>query len=239
VLQWNIWYKEDIRDIANFLLANPADIVCLQELTIQDMPEIGHTPDYIAKRLGYQHFYKEIDLGEGKINIANGIFSRYPIIDTNWQWINEPTGTGHYDDEHRAYVEVTIEVQGKKLTVATTHMSYTNAFESTPRKEQEADRLSAILEKKQQNFVFTGDLNSAPDSSTIGKISSILDNAGPIFTKNTWTTKPFSYDGFKENELNWRLDYIFISNDIKSVSAEIIKTNYSDHLPVISRLELV
>lgn len=34
VLQWNVWYKEDIRNIAKFLREHPADVICLQELTI-------------------------------------------------------------------------------------------------------------------------------------------------------------------------------------------------------------
>lgn len=238
ILQWNIWYKEDICSIAKFLLEHPADIICLQELTIQDTPEIGHTPDYIAKQLGYHHFYKEIDLGEGKINIANGIFSRYPIVDTKWEWINTATGTGHYDDEYRAYIEATLDIDRKKMTVATTHMSYTNAFVSTPRKEQEADKLTAILEAKQRNFVFTGDLNAPPDATTINKVSRCLSNVGPDLTEKTWTTKPFSYDGFEETKLNWRLDYIFATPDIKTASAEVLRTDYSDHLPVLAQIEL-
>jgi len=239
VLQWNIWYKEDIRNTAKFLLKHPADVICLQELTVQDLPEVGHTPDYIAKQLGYHHFYKEIDVDEDKkINIANGIFSRYPIINTKWQWINTATGTSHYDDEYRAYIEATLDVNGHELTVATTHMSYTNAFESTSRKEQEADKLAAILEPKKQNFVFTGDFNAPPEATTINKISKLLKNVGPDYAEKTWTTKPFSYDGFEETELNWRLDYIFASWDIKTVSAEVLNTEYSDHLPVLAQIEL-
>lgn len=240
ILQWNIWYKEDIRNIAKFLLKHPADVICLQELTIQSTPDTGHAPDYIAKQLGYQHFYKEINLGkdQGEINIANGIFSRYPITNTKWEWINTATGTGHYDDEYRAYIEVTLDVNGHEVAIATTHMSYTNAFESTPRKEQEADKLVAILKTKKQNFVFTGDLNAPPGAPTINKVSEHLVNVGPVSAKKTWTTKPFSYDGFEETELNWRLDYIFATKDIKTVSAEIMKTDYSDHLPILAQIEL-
>lgn len=238
LLQWNIWYKEDIRNVAQFLREHPADVICLQELTIQDIPEIGHTPDYIAKQLGYHHFYKEIDLGDNKIKLANGIFSRYPIVATNWQWINEASGTGHYDDENRAYVEATLDVNGQKVTVATTHMSYTNAFVSTPRKKQETQQLVDILKVKQNNFIFTGDLNAAPGSPTIQAVSNILQNAGPAFNQNTWTTKPFSYDGFKETKLNWRLDYIFATPDVKTMEAKILKTEHSDHLPVWAEVEV-
>lgn len=232
VLQWNIWYKEDIRNIAEFLGEHRADVICLQELTIQDIPEVGHTPNFIAKQLGYHHFYKEIDLGKDKIKIANGIFSKYPIVAANWQWINEATGTGHYDDENRAYIEVTLDVNGEEFTVATTHMSYTNAFISTSRKQQETQRLIEILKNKHRNFVFTGDLNAAPGSPTIQAVSSVLQNVGPDLSQNTWTTKPFSYDGFEETKLNWRLDYVFATSNIKTTNVEVLNTEYSDHLPV-------
>lgn len=245
ILQWNVWYKEDIRNIAKFLLEHPADIICLQELTVRDddgankdAAKTSHAPNYIAKQLGYHHFYKEIDLGEGKINIANGIFSRYPIVETKREWINTASGTGHYDDEFRAYIEVTVDVGGKKLTVATTHMSYTNAFVSTLSKEKEADALAAILRTKKQNFVFTGDLNAAPGAPTIYKVAQILKNVGPDYNEKTWTTKPFSYDGFEETELRWRLDYIFATPDVKPVYAKVLKTDYSDHLPVMAKIEL-
>jgi len=238
VLQWNVWYKEDVRNIAKFLLEHPTDVICLQELTVQDIPETGHTPDYIANQLGYHYFYKEIDLGEGNVNIANGIFSRFPIADTKYEWINVASGTGHYDDEYRAYVEATVEINGKKLTIATTHMSYTNAFVTTPRKEQEADTLTAILKTKKQNFVFTGDLNATPGAPTINKVSEILNNIGPDFAEKTWTTKPFSYDGFEETELCWRLDYIFSTSDIKTISTEVVRTDYSDHLPIRAQIDL-
>jgi len=232
ILQWNIWYKEDIHNVAAFLKMHPTDIICLQALTIQDMSETGHTPDYIAKELGYYHFYKEIDLDEGKIPLANGIFSKYPIVNTNWRWINEAGGTGHYDDENRAYIEATINVSGEHVTVATTHMSYTGAFVSTSRKQEETQKLVDILKAKHSRFIFTGDLNATPDSPTIQVVSSVLKNIGPDFNQKTWATKPFSYDGFEETDLNWRLDYIFATPDIKTISAEVLKTEYSDHLPI-------
>jgi len=236
LLQWNIWYKEDIRSVARFLREHPADVICLQELTIQRTPEVGHGPDYIAKQLGFYYAYKEIDLGEGKMPMANGIFSRYPIVNTNWQWVNTPTGTGHYDDEYRAYIEAMIEIDGKRITVATTHLSYTNHFVHTARKAQETNNLAAILHTKQQNYILTGDFNATPDSPTIQKISGILHNVGPDLTEPTWTTKPFSYDGFDETQLRWRLDYIFATPEVQVVQAQILQTDYSDHLPIMAHI---
>lgn len=239
VLQWNIWFKEDIRHIAEFLRAHPADIICLQELTIQDVPEIGHTPDYIARELGYNHYYKQIPLGEGKIDLANGIFSRYPITTTRTAWINTPTGSGGFDDEYRAYIEVQLNTGSQKIRVGAVHMSYTNhGFAPTERKGHETEKLVALLEHHKDHFIFTGDLNATPGSPTIQRISTVLHDIGPQPEQKSWTTKPFSYEGFTEDSLNWRLDYMFATQDIKVVAAKVLDTDYSDHLPLWAEIEV-
>ena len=63
-------------------------------------------------------------------------------------------------------------------------------------------------------------------------------NLGPDYHEKTWTTKPFSYNGFSENSLNWRLDFVFGTKDIKVISSEIIKTDLSDHLPILIKIEI-
>lgn len=236
ILQWNIWYLEDIKNVASFLQQNKADIICLQELTI-DHPKqtVADTPAYVAEQLGYHYFHKELPI-EGtdgnKYMIANGIFSRYPIVDSHFVYVNEPQADGGYADEYRAYVEVTLDVNGKEVTVGTVHLSYTHHFEPTANKQQESDRLVAELRKHTENFIFTGDLNALPDSYTIDAIAAILQSAGPSFSEKTWTTKPFTYGGFEANTLDWRLDYIFASKDLEVNTTQILTTDYSDHLPV-------
>lgn len=239
VLQWNVWYKEDIHNIGKFLLENPADIICLQELTRGDQQQSeADTVAYIANKLGYAYHYKDIRFDDNPWTQANAIFTKFPIVRTSSEWINEPTGTGHYDDEYRAYVEATLQVGDREITVGTTHMSYTTGFVQTVRKQQEADKLATIVKSKSDNYIFAGDLNAAPSSSTISKLLDSLKNAGPKLSQNTWTTKPFSYDGFSETGLNWRLDYIFTTDDIKVISSDIIETKYSDHLPIYACFRL-
>ncbi|MGF7229670.1 MAG: endonuclease/exonuclease/phosphatase family protein [Candidatus Saccharibacteria bacterium] len=194
ILQWNVWYKEDIQNIAAFLKACPADIICLQELTQGYQETEPDTIEHIARALGYRYYGQGMPLPGNSWVQANAIFTRFPLVSKSFQYINEPIGTNGFDDEYRSYVEVTLQIDDThQLTVGTTHMSYTDRFASTPRKEQEADKLTAILRTKQQNFTFTGDLNAAPDSTTVNKVSAILRNAGPAMSENTWTTKPFSY----------------------------------------------
>jgi len=240
ILQWNIWYQEDVKNILELLKKVDADIVCLQELTVNHRRHNIDTAKYIADGLKYNFFYKEaqIDISSDRIrSYGNGIFSRYTIINSNFKFIRDlrapETGMIDYSREGRVYIESLIDTGDRKLAVATTHMSYTDRFAQTPDKTIETDKLIAILKEKRDNYVLTGDFNSVPGSYTINEIEKRLKNAGPDMNEKTWTTKPFSYKGFAVNTLDWRLDYCFVTPDIKIKSAEIIKTDFSDHLPIL------
>jgi len=232
LLQWNVWYKEDPNNVIKQLKEIDADILCLQELTIgSSLHSKVDVVQLVKDELGYEVYFKDMVTGNDGAQ-ANAIFSKYPIKDSKFIWINEPAGSGGYDDEYRCYIEVDIVIGGKKLTVGTTHMSYMHRFEETERKLLESNKLIDQIKNK-ESYVFTGDLNVAPDSKTIKIISDVLKNAGPIYSEPTWTTKPFSYDGFKAETLDWRLDYAFSSTDINVKKASVISTDYSDHLPIL------
>jgi endonuclease/exonuclease/phosphatase family metal-dependent hydrolase len=238
VLHWNVWVNEDIRNVSEFLKARPADIICLQELTINHANQTEkNTPQFIANQLGYHYFVAPMPWHD-EAEIAVGIFSRFPIVSSRKVFINQPTGSGGYDDEYRAYAEVTLDIEGKTLTVGTTHMSYTHKFKMTEHKRAETDRLVAEIAKNNQNYIFTGDLNATHCSYTYRKIRSHLRSAGPYFWHKTWTTKPFSYDGFETTKRRWRLDHIFTSKDVKKLSAQVEKTEFSDHLPIRATLQI-
>lgn len=239
ILQWNVWYLEDIKNIAAFLKANKADVICLQELTIDfDKQNNIHTPEYIAQELGYNVHYQEITFADKSVKLANAIFSKYELSDTRTVWINQEQGSGSYDDENRAYVEARVNVGGKELTVGTVHMSYTHAFEPSERKLQETDVLVEAVKNNGKNFVLTGDFNAQPDSEVIKRIQKHVKNLGSDYDQKTWTTKPFSYNGFEADTLDWRLDYIFGSSDMVVNSSKVLPTEFSDHLPVIVELNI-
>ncbi len=239
VLQWNIWYLEDTRKVTEFLKQNKADIICLQELTIGfDQQNNIHTPEYIAKELGYHVYYQDITFDGKTLKLANAIFSKYELYDVRTVWINTEGGSGHYDDENRAYVEATVTIDGKNLTVGTVHMSYTHAFEPSERKLQETDALVEAIKSNKKNFVLAGDFNAQPDSEVVKRIEKHVKNLGPGYDEKTWTTKPFSYNGFEATELDYRVDYVFGSQDIQAESAKVLSTDISDHLPIWMELNL-
>lgn len=102
-------------------------------------------------------------------------------------------------------------------------------------KNKEIQNLINILKDKKENYIFSGDLNTTKTSSYIKQIQQYLINCD---TDNTWTTKPFSYNGFNEDKLNWKLDYVFVTKDIKVSQIDVIDTEYSDHLPLLIEIEV-
>lgn len=242
LLQWNVWIFEKKENLLKLIKELNPDVVCMQELTIgSTFQDNVNVIEYLAKELGYYQFHKAIpnlapseDVGE----LANGILTRLPIVSTSWKWIQEPQHGGTtYDDQYRSYVEVTVNMDETKLSFGTTHISYTHRFIDTPQKKVEADNLLTIAENKDRAYILTGDFNSLPDSYLVTNMQKRLSHAGPDFGVKSWTTKPFSYNDFVETDLNWRLDYVFTTSDIKVLSSEAIGTEYSDHLPILTKLQ--
>ncbi|MDE5540130.1 MAG: endonuclease/exonuclease/phosphatase family protein, partial [Bacilli bacterium] len=232
LLQWNIWFKENIDNIINELKRIDADIVCIQELStsINDNSNI----EKLKKIYPYVHYGKADTFLDGR-NQYNAILSKYPFLNCHNFFVQEPSlEKSDYSKEGRIYIEVELEINNQELIIGTTHLSYTHKFEETSLKDAEVNKLISYINKT-KNYIFAGDLNTTKTSKYIKEIEKYLINHD---TQNTWTTKPFSYQGFNENKLNWKLDYIFSTPDIKVINTQVIKTNYSDHLPIILYFEL-
>lgn len=227
LLQWNICIKEDIDNIISELERFDADIVCIQELMIKDND--SSTIDKLKSVYPYI-FYDIADNFLDGTSQANAILSKYEIVKTVGRHVQLPSDIKtDYSREGRIYVEADIKISDKIFHVGTTHLSYTDRFEETPLKDDEVARLIECLKMHNKNFIFTGDLNAVPTSKYVSMINEFMVNHD---TSNTWTTKPFSYRGFSENELNYKLDYVFTSPDVNVLSAEAKSSTASDHLPI-------
>jgi len=243
ILQWNIWNKEKIENIVKTIKEINPDIACLQELALRCKynPCVPDTPKYVGDELKFNGFFQAAHYLPNSNKLyaqGNGIFTRFPATKTFFKLIQKQSAEGDPSQEGRAYMETKIKINSKEITIGTTHLSYTHKFEDTEKKRQEVNNLLAIINRKKENFVFTGDLNSTPDSYLIKKLGKLFQCCGPDYSKKTWTTKPFEHKGFKEDKLNWRLDYVFATKDVRCISSEIIKTKYSDHLPILVKILL-
>jgi endonuclease/exonuclease/phosphatase family metal-dependent hydrolase len=241
LLQWNIWYLENADAVVDVIRSLSPDIACLQELSTSS--GVGRTSDTGNKIKDDLSLYAHIGRAQtwkGRMidSQGNGIFSKHPLLNCSAQFIREPHSPEiiNYSQEGRVYLEASLILNNKELKVGTTHMSYSHRFEPSLERLEEDERLLKFLKNK-KNFIFAADLNAHPRSHLINNLSEFLNNAGPELEENTWTTKPFDYNGFAENDLRWRLDYVFTTSELKIVSAEIIQTDVSDHLPILVEFE--
>lgn len=232
LLQWNIWYKEDINNILKVINEVKPDIVTLQEISFDN--EDDSNLKKLKSNFKYGEFAQAQQFLDGRIQ-GNGIFSNYELLSNKKIFVQNPSDSEDYSKEGRIYLEANIKINEKDLSVGTTHLSYTHEFKETDLKDKEIQNLVNILKDKKENYIFSGDLNTTKTSNYIKQIQQYLINCD---TDNTWTTKPFSYNGFNEDKLNWKLDYVFVTKDIKVSQIEVIDTKYSDHLPLLIEVEV-
>jgi endonuclease/exonuclease/phosphatase family metal-dependent hydrolase len=246
ILQWNAWYKEKPTSIINFLKEVDADVLCLQELTQTSEYNPGiNIPELIESELALQpaFFVAQTWASGGEVlrDQGNAIFSKYPIRDKRKFAIQDFVyDDPNFDEEGRDYIEADIDINGMLLTVGTTHMSYTDRFAGSLRRSTEDSKLIEYIGYDRTNFYFSGDLNATPKSQIINNIprQTNLRIASPPYDENTWTTKPFSYQGFNVDTLKYRLDYAFASHDIRILSTKILQTTVSDHLPILTVIKI-
>ena len=140
LLQWNIWFKENIDNIIIELKKFDADIICIQELSITA------NDDSNVKKLKalYPYMYYEIaDTFLDGRSQCNAILSKYPIIKTKKKYVQEPSDNKNdYSKEGRIYIEVELDINGRVINIGTTHLSYTHKFEETSLKDEEINKLN-------------------------------------------------------------------------------------------------
>ena len=239
LLTWNAWYKEEPENILELLQKTEWDVCCLQEITLGfHSGTHKDVSNYLIESLGVSgHFVVAQSWNGGERSQGNLILSRLPVKEKFSYFIQEYNNDPEpsFSDEGR--VAVGIELQNS-IKIITTHMSYTSEFTETEKKNMESKKLLDYLASITGPFIIAGDLNAVPTSDLVTKLRSTYTNLSPDLSVPTWTTKPFSHEGFEVDTLLYRLDYVFGSKKIGAVSSKIINTEYSDHLPIITEIEV-
>ena len=245
ILQWNKWVKEDISKVAEYIKSLEADIVCLQELKVISKKGrvVLDEPKYISK---YLRFYYSSSIAHCQKNNgfnicqSNAIFSRYQIFTRKWVFVQGASETisKDYSTEPRIALSIKISVKNKDINIVNTHLSYTNKFVETVKKITEENKFINFCNRFTKPLIICGDFNANESSFIVSELQRNYLNAGPDYSAKTWTTKPFSHEGFQADSLSWRLDHIFVSKDIKILSTKVLPTIYSDHLPIYCEVKI-
>lgn len=215
----------DFDIIADTIKKCEADIIGLQEIRDE-----GQDADYqsqakiIAEKLGYHYYYfAEAIRFEGTNPYGNAIISRYPIISAETIMIPDPEikkYDGYY--ETRCLLKATIDVRNG-LHVLVSH------FGLNPDEHENAVE-TVVSNIPKEHCVLMGDFNMEPDNQILNPIMQGLQDTAKFFSTNKLS--------FPSDTPKVKIDYIFVSKDLKVEYADIPEIISSDHRPHVATIEL-
>ncbi len=215
--------KIDFDVMARAINGCGADIVGLNE-----MRDLGTHADFAAQTemlasltgMKYYYFAKAIDVKDGG-PYGNGFLSRIPIIKAETVLIPDPTGEKHGSHyETRCILKATLE---GGITVLVTHMGLNPD-------EQENAVKTVIGHVEGEKCILMGDFNMTPDDPILDPIKVLMTDTAEVFEKEKLS--------FPSDNPRVKIDYIFVSSDIKTVSADIPAIIASDHRPHLAEIEI-
>jgi endonuclease/exonuclease/phosphatase family metal-dependent hydrolase len=231
VMTYNIHHGEgidkrlDLERIAKLITDAKADVVALQEVD----RGVARTakrdlPAELAKLTGMTAYFENNFHYQGG-EYGNAVLTRFPIKrakNTHYKMLR----TG----EQRGVLQLVLDVHGHEVLFMNTHIDY---------RPDDAERLMNVDELKQivadadaMPVILCGDFNATPESRTIAKVKAFLADTWELIGKG---------DGFSipTEKPRKRIDYIWISKaTIEPLQIEVLKSDASDHLPVMAQLRL-
>ncbi len=258
VLSYNVrlfdlynWHKESNttdRKILKLIKDQDADIICLQEFySNSDKQNYQDSVIQNQKTKSYLISYKN-----GGNYSGNAIFSKYPIVKKGYVNIGISNQKCIFADIVKG--EDTIRVYSVHL--ASIHLSHNDydiidsieyndhdkniegvkgisykILKAYKKRAAEADVIAAHIKNSPYKVIVCGDFNDVPISYAYRKIKGKLTDA--------FTEAGFGIGStFAHRFLFFRIDYILHSPDIKSFGYMKITEPYSDHYPIVCKVEI-
>ncbi len=199
--------------IAEVILAQDADIVCLQEVH-QRLPQSAFVdqPGQFEKFLGLPvTFQANLRIGLGGYGLA--VVSRYPVGTVQNHLLPSVR-------EQRGALEVRLDTPNGPLTLFCTHFGL-NGEERV----KQAARLAELVIGASYPVIVCGDFNERPNAPAVRLLRERTGLADSDAAQDRWT--------YPANALEARIDYVFHSPSLVCRNLSVIETEASDHLPLV------
>ncbi len=201
-----------------------ADIVCMNEVHGPG-GIFGEQAKQAAELAGYEYYYFAPAIVAGGSPYGNAVLSKYPIVSAEKIMIPDSSETAEMG-ESRVVACVTVDVEGKYITVLATHFGLLEA-----ERDEAVKLLGELVDKAEDKCVLMGDFNCSPSSKHICELNKLLQDTIPEAEKQKRT-----FIGMEEP--SYKIDYIFVDKSIKVYGADIVHETASDHYPVIADIEI-
>lgn len=215
----------DLQRIADVIMRERPDLVGLQEVDrgvrrtegIDEIAELAR-----MTRMDYA-FGHNLDYQEGQYGVA--VLSKFLI-----QKIDHRKYQNRREAERRGMLRVEVDVGGRTINFATTHLDY----QRDDGRLFETEQLLRYLGDVKSPLIVVGDFNDEPAGSAY---KLMLTKFADAWIGSRAKEDGFSYSADKPSK---RIDYIFYRTDagVRAKKAWVVRTLASDHLPVMAELEI-
>ena len=214
----------DLDAIAEVIRRQNPDFVTLNEVDVftNRTGKDVHQACDLAEKLGMEwHFSKAIDRDGGEYGDA--VLSKYPILEKRSYRL---PCAAEQPGEDRSLCVIRVQIDGKDLYVASTHLDHLSGDASRLVQATEIRRIRDT--ELEGDLILCGDLNAIPSSNVIATMTSFLTNTGPI---DQYT--------FPSDDPSRKIDYIMYApiehcQVVSRGDQQVGGVDASDHRPVIA-----
>lgn len=209
--------KIDFQLMADTIKKFDPDFVGLNEIRGKGTrDDYDRQTEILASLTGYKYYYfaKAIDV-EGTNPYGNAILSKIPIENAETVMIPNPDIT---KCETRCLLKASLS---GGITVLVTHFGL-----SHPEQVCAVQTMTSNIRK--EKCILMGDFNVVPEDDVLNPIRQIMTDTADSFKAPLLS--------FPSDKPDRKIDYIFVSHDIKVISADIPDITASDHRPHIAEI---
>jgi len=257
ILTWNTgrmgqFAKPDKNEVLQYLVAQDADVICLQEVDVYKDPQFLTLPD-VKKTLStkYPYSYLDFSVYDKRHQYGTMVWAKHPLI--NKQSI-------HYETRGNLSNQCDMVVGNDTIRIVNNHLeSYSFTHDdiaeaesqrnyegilsslkrlkakwqrAIPLRENQARVVRKEIEKCPYPIIVVGDFNSPAWSFPYRHISQDMHDAW-LETHYFWQMGATC----EKRGFGLRIDYILCSDPLRPVSCEVKQTTGSDHRPVVATIE--
>ena len=243
----NLWQGGNLMDeILEFLKREDADVVLMQE--VYD----GHDPswerkfrsmDLLRKELGYQHenfapaFLERTNFG--KVEQGNAILSKYPILESQVYFYDQPYGERedkpeYFETTPRNLERVATLVGGRTIQVFNTQGVWEEDGKDNARRLMMGQSIINAI-RPYHSVVLGGDFNVREEMKTIGLIEEHLMN---VFKQDNRSTSFNMRHKTNPGFATAVVDMLFVSSSLTVLEHRQCDEDISDHLALVVIIEM-
>lgn len=255
-------FETNNEKLSKFLLTQPFDIICLQEVAASSDPIVSKeflskdSIDQATKKLKYSFFaptwevkdfhqknfhQKEVfsfDFG-GFLKSGNLIKSRFKILKKANIFVSckkiKVTDWSHWPKNQSKAIQVVdlLLSNSKQIRILNYHGIWTREKIGNKETWEACKKINELAKAVDHPVIIVGDFNLFPNTESM-RVFKDFNSLVDIYSIQT--TRPES------NELNHLkrnvVDYILVSKGMKVNSFEVLDSNVSDHLPLVLDFEV-